>query len=267
MDMDVEAHIDSIFASPLEGFVRARDAAAAELKRAGDAEGAKRVKALKKPNVAAWGLNQLAREHADQVGELFEATERVRRAQRKVLGGGNASSLREAMGDRKRLVGRLVERAASILEAAGHGTSTQTLTAVGDSLVAIASDEEGAELLRAGRLSRELRAESVVDVGGLSLVPSEPDEDGGDEPVTIKGTESLAAAKDAVAEAKGVLTDARRTASDAEDEAKRLAADAKHAADAAEFARRAAEARKADVAEAERAVAEAEAALRDARRG
>lgn len=245
----VEERIDRLYTLPLDEFTAARDALAKELRSAGEGATATRVKGLRKPNLAAWGLNQVARAHAEDVDELFAATERVREVQRKVMSGGKGD-LRGVTDERNRVVARLVKLGSEILRRAGHATSQQTLSAIGDSLVAVASDEEGAELLRAGRLSRELKPQSVVDVGGLTLVTSEPSEAEPERP-----GRDLAALRAAVKDATKRKEEADRAVEVAEGEAERLA-------QAAEFARRAAEARRAEAAEAERALAEAEEALR-----
>ena len=51
--------LDKLYRVPLSEFVFLRNALATELKKAGDADGAKRVKALVKPNASAWAVNQL----------------------------------------------------------------------------------------------------------------------------------------------------------------------------------------------------------------
>lgn len=254
MVVGLDDDIDRLFALPLDEFTAARDALAKELRAAGDKEGTSRVKALKKPNLPAWSLNQLARRHPDEIDELFDVTERVRRAQRKVMSGGKASELREVTDERNRVVARLTRLTRAILEEAGRAAAPQTMTAVGDSLLAIASDEEGAQVLRSGRLSRELKPEAIVDVGGLTLVPPEPEA-----PEPAKPGRDVAAARAAVEQATRRRDEAERAAESGEGETQRLA-------QAAEFARRAADARRAEADEAARALEGAEAALREAER-
>ncbi|HSJ52075.1 MAG TPA: hypothetical protein VLA90_12460, partial [Actinomycetota bacterium] len=67
---DLERRIDELYSGPPDAFVAGRDALAAELKGAGDAEKAKLVKGLRKPVVAAWALNRLAREDPTGVAAL-----------------------------------------------------------------------------------------------------------------------------------------------------------------------------------------------------
>ena len=71
--MDPEEGIDGLFGLPPEEFIAARDQLARQLKAGGDAAGAKRVSALRRPTVAAWAVNQAARERPELVRELLEA--------------------------------------------------------------------------------------------------------------------------------------------------------------------------------------------------
>ena len=58
---DVEAEIDRLFELSPERFVAERDATAKRLRSGGDVEAAARVTKLRRPTVAAWALDQLAR--------------------------------------------------------------------------------------------------------------------------------------------------------------------------------------------------------------
>jgi hypothetical protein len=69
MARDVEARIDELYGLPLDRFIPERDALAKELRATGDREAAELVKAQRKPVVATWALNRLARE-AKGIAEL-----------------------------------------------------------------------------------------------------------------------------------------------------------------------------------------------------
>lgn len=259
---DVEAALDELYAAPLDGFTSTRNAIA---KRLGGTEGA-RIKASKKPNIAAWGLNQLARRHAADVDDLLAVTDKLRRAQRRAMSGGKASDLRAATDERNKVAGRLTKLVEKILTDAGHAASASALSAVRDSFVAAASDDAGADLLRKGRLTRELQPGAVIDVGGLVLVS---DADADDEPEPDRT--SLRAARETRDRARAELKAAREALKTANTEAARLeieadeaAKRAKAAAEKADFARRAADARRSDVEGAEQAVQEAEKAVESA---
>src|SRR4051812_44776528 len=55
--------VDDLFALDPSEFTAARDRLVAELREAGDKGAAAEVKALRRPTVTAWALNQLARRH------------------------------------------------------------------------------------------------------------------------------------------------------------------------------------------------------------
>ena len=80
---------DDLYALPPGEFTRARDERAKALRKEGKREEADAVKALRKPTVAAWALNQLARRRAKDVERLLTAGEKLRAAQEELLAGGD----------------------------------------------------------------------------------------------------------------------------------------------------------------------------------
>lgn len=151
--------VDELFGLPPEDFTKARDALAAELKGSGDAAAAKEVKALRKPTVAAWAVNQLSRRHPGGVRDLIEAGERLRKAQSEALGGGSGKQLRERAAERARLVDKLLQRAGDILaeadvEPAAHRERIE------ETLLAAAIDDDASRLLTEGRLEKPVAAEA-----------------------------------------------------------------------------------------------------------
>ncbi|HEY7874406.1 MAG TPA: hypothetical protein VIG64_04715 [Actinomycetota bacterium] len=138
---------DHLYEASLSDFTRARDEIAAKLKAAGDDDAARAVKTLKKPTVAAWAVNQVARRHSDDVKELL--------ALRDDLADASGAALREVGEKRRRLLARLVKHAESILRDSGHAPTGGTLEKVTQTFQAGATDEE-VELLRTGTLTREL---------------------------------------------------------------------------------------------------------------
>ncbi len=146
---------DALFALPVEGFTKARDELARRLKQEGDEQAAASVKALRKPSVAAWALNQVARSRTEDVEALLQAGEEVRTAQQATLSGKGREKLQEATAARKRVIDRLVERAAEELAAAGRTASRALLDDVSATLTATATDPEVAEKVRRGVLEKE----------------------------------------------------------------------------------------------------------------
>jgi hypothetical protein len=150
----VQQVADELYALPLQDFTKARDEHARRLRKEGSREHAEAVKALRKPTVPAWALNQVARRRPDDVRELLATGTRMREAQEALLAGGDRSSLQRASAEERRLVGELTRAATEIVgkgaEAAGER--------IRSTLHAAALDQQTAADLEAGRLVREQEA-------------------------------------------------------------------------------------------------------------
>jgi hypothetical protein len=147
---------DELFGLPPEEFVAARDELARRLRREGDAEAAKQVKALRRPSLSAWAVNRLARERGRALGPLLAAGERLRAAHQAALAGEGAAELRSAAKAEREAVAGLVETALELLREAGHPTTDATRDRVAATLHAAAASPEAADLVRDGRLTTDL---------------------------------------------------------------------------------------------------------------
>ena len=143
---------DDLYGLDPEEFVPARDAIVRELKKT-DREAAARVAKLRKPTVAAWGVNVVAREHPQQIAALLTAGERLRVAQDAALRG-DAGALRKATAERRAAVAAVADLVARVL---GDRASAQA-GAVSATLEAATVDQDVADLVRAGRLDKERSA-------------------------------------------------------------------------------------------------------------
>jgi hypothetical protein len=152
-------------------FTAARDELARRLRADGDTEAAAAVRGLRRPTLAAWSVNQLARRFADRVDALLEAGRRLRAAQAGLGGRTGADELRAAARDRRALVDELAERASWILETSGAQGAAH-LDAVRSTLEAASLDDDAARRVRAGRLDRELRAPSGFGAAEAFDLPS-----------------------------------------------------------------------------------------------
>jgi hypothetical protein len=92
--LDPEAEIGRLYGLPPERFTAARDDLAKRLRRSGAGEAAGAVKALRRPTVAAWAVNRLAREQPDALEELLDAGRRLAEAQDQAIADGAASRSR-----------------------------------------------------------------------------------------------------------------------------------------------------------------------------
>ena len=148
--------VEDLYGLPLTEFTKARDALARATAKEGNKEEAATIKALKKPSVAAWALNQLTRRHPDDVEQLLEAGARLRRAQTSALEGGDPAELREAGRGEAAHVDTLAGLARAILAEAGRGASDAQQDKLVATLRAAAVDPVGGEQLRRGVLTGEL---------------------------------------------------------------------------------------------------------------
>src|SRR5881394_216834 len=131
-----ENELDSLFTLPLGEFTDARNALAARLKRDKRLEDANRVKALSKPSVSAWTVNQLYWKHRDKFERLADAGQRFREAQASVFAGKNAD-LRELTETRRTSLSELSRLAAALLSDSGHNPAPETMRRIAATLEAL----------------------------------------------------------------------------------------------------------------------------------
>jgi hypothetical protein len=161
----LDDRISELYALALDEFTAARDALAKELRDQGEREAATEVKKLRKPNQAAWAINQAVRADPDAAGKLVNAGGRLGDAQAGALEGAGAAELREAMAGMQEAVARMM---AAVERAAGDAGGTATLDRARETLRAVASDEELREQFEAGRLTRDREA---VGFGAAATAP------------------------------------------------------------------------------------------------
>lgn len=116
----------ALFREAPENFIAARDRLAAGLRDQGRTDEAKAVKALRKPTVVAWALNQLAARDPDGVQALLDAGAEVRAAQQAAMSSsrGAADRLQAAGAARKGVIADLSAVAVAALTAGGRGAES-----------------------------------------------------------------------------------------------------------------------------------------------
>jgi len=266
---------EDLYGLPLEEFTPARDALARELRAAGRKDEAAEVKGLRKPSVAAWALNRVARQHPDAVGGLRAAGVDLRAAQEEALSG-DAGRLREASRALSDEVGRVAGLAGEALQSAGRPASAVQQEKIVATLRTAAVDAAAGDALARGVLVDDLEATGFSLLGappsGEVTAPAhrpaaEPSADG-DGTKSLPGSERPAKKPKATKEQREAVEAARRELRRCDAEAELAATRARRRAERAEIAQqRAAEAqRDADEARAaaEDAAGEAEAARRRA---
>src|SRR5262252_2567546 len=110
-----ESEIDGLYAMPLDEFTAARDELARRLRGDGDREAAGEVKALRKPSLAAWALNQVRHREPSRVKELLAAGTKLQTAQAQLVSGGKPDQLREAAAAERQMVDDVVALAEKAL--------------------------------------------------------------------------------------------------------------------------------------------------------
>jgi hypothetical protein len=264
--------VDHLYALPLEEFTPARDAAAKEIRKAGDRETAAIVAKLPKPTPAAWTANQVARDQPELIEAMLEAGEELRVAQEAAVSGGGGRGLRDATLAERRAVDAVMA-AATDYKPAGKPLSRAMADRLRTTLHAAATDDAIREALAEGRLFDEAQAGGAWP---FALEPAPREERGAKKRAAAKRGAAKAgddaATKRGAAKTGGDAATKRGAAKTGGDAATKRGAAKKSAARDAEAAKRererkAAEAREA--AEREKAEREArkalEAELREAR--
>src|SRR4029450_6368924 len=108
------------------------------------------VKALRKPSVSAWMINQLARRHPQEMKALVKAGDDPRKGQRGPVGGRAPEKLLEATRSHRDRLDDLTSLARHELDAGG-----QTLQRVAQTLRAGSIDKQASKALLAGPLSTD----------------------------------------------------------------------------------------------------------------
>jgi hypothetical protein len=117
----------ALYQAPLSEFVAERKRLSAELKAAGDKDGAARLAKLPRPTASAWTVNQLWWHEQQAFEELLQAAAAVKIGDR------------EAGARHKAALNRLKELATELLQASGNAATETTLRRVTTTLSAIAA--------------------------------------------------------------------------------------------------------------------------------
>lgn len=168
--MTVDEALDDLYGAPLEEFVTERRRLATKL--GGDE--AKELANARKPNVAAWALNQLARRERRDVDLLLDAGHRMRQAQAGVLRGAEKQTFEDARGREADALKRLTKAAERLLRDARGSASSSALAQVSEGLRAAAITEEGRELLARGRFVEPPRATGFDAFAGIDVPKQRP---------------------------------------------------------------------------------------------
>lgn len=151
----LDQDVDELFKLPLAEFIAARDSLAKRLKQNGRADDAALVKALAKPSVSAWTVNQLYWNHRPEFEELLAAGQRFHKAQTSGLAG-KVANMRGSLEARRAALAGLSDLAASLLTDAGHNPSLDMIRRVTTTLEAISAYASVSDGPTLGRLSQDV---------------------------------------------------------------------------------------------------------------
>ncbi len=236
--------MDSLFKLPLAEFTSARNELAKQLKKAKRDDEAGRVKAIPKPSLSAWAVNQLYWNHRKEFQRLLEAGKQLAEAQAAQLKGTGAD-VRPRITARREAVSALLQLADALLRDGGHGATPDTLRRIETTLEALSTSTSIPGTPEPGRLT-----EDVAPLGFESLAALMP---GG---TPAKKVVDFAATK--LQDAKALVAGKENDLRNAEDALLNATA-------ARDEAIRRAHVLHAEVEKAEKAVHSAEAALQKAR--
>ncbi|MFF8018034.1 hypothetical protein [Streptomyces sp. NPDC007929] len=169
--MDYDSVADELYALRPEEFTAARASAMASARTAGDRELAERIRALRKPSLAAWVSNLLVRGSPGEVEPLLRLGEGLRQAHQDLDG----AQLRELSRRQHALIRALSLQARQLAQEAGHPIGESVQREVENTLHAVLADPEAARAWASGRLAKPLSAAVGFPATGEGARPRRPD--------------------------------------------------------------------------------------------
>jgi hypothetical protein len=244
-----EDDIDALFQLTPPEFVTARNALATQLKKAGQNDVARRVKALPKPSISAWTVNQLYWKHRAAFEKLLANGERFRQAQVSRLAG-KGTDIHKLLNERREELSAMSRLAAQILQRSSGAAPSGVMRRITATLEALSAygtlagapsagrlvedvDPPGFDALaalvpRVGDDSRAVSPSKVLSFQKAAKTPKGKSKSVDNEKVREqKKKEQLKAARDAKQEAARELVSAKRAALQAQNALKKAALHAK----------------------------------------
>ena len=253
---NLEEDVDALFKLPLAEFTGARNDLAARLKREGRANDSNLVKALAKPSVTAWAVNQLHWKHSEAFGRLLASGQRFRQSQTSQATS-SIADLRGSLDERREALSQLSDLATVLLREAGHSPTPDTIHRITTTLEALSTFATLSGGPTPGRLTQDVDPPGFESLA--SLLPGTGTTKRREEPVSVAPSQKvgspaaktrqaapagnaqrdsqreetrrarIAAAKLSLQEARKSLTEARRRAQVLEAAQKKAQAEAKTA--------------------------------------
>jgi hypothetical protein len=167
---DLSGDIDALYQGPLSEFTASRNALEKRVKAEQGKDAAAAIKALEKPSVSAWAVNQLFWRYRTEFDRLLRTGDDLRASQQKRMAGRDVD-VNAAIDARCDALTKLMGRASTILEEAGT-TSDDIRQRVGQTLEALSvyGTSDGAP--RPGRLTGDVQPPGFAALA--ALVPAGP---------------------------------------------------------------------------------------------
>ncbi|WP_328541043.1 hypothetical protein [Streptomyces sp. NBC_00344] len=169
---DAEGLLDELYATPPPDFVSRRKELAARAKADRRVEDVRRIRAARRPTLAAWAGNLLLRSQPVESQRFLELGRALREAYRTL----DTDGIKELSQQRRSIVSALSRQAAALAREAGHQLSEAAQQDVASTLRAVLADQEAADRWAAGRLERGLTppAEFPSSAGVTADAPQKP---------------------------------------------------------------------------------------------
>lgn len=167
---DLSGDIDALYQGPLGEFTAGRNALEKRVKAEQGKEAAAAIKALEKPGVSAWAVNQLFWRYRTDFDRLLRSGDDLRASQQKRMAGRDVD-VNAAIDARREALAKLMGRAAAILEEGGT-TSDEIRNRVGQTLEALSVYGTSDAAPRPGRLTGDVQPPGFAALA--ALVPAGP---------------------------------------------------------------------------------------------
>jgi hypothetical protein len=162
---DLSGDIDALYQGPLGEFTSGRNALEKRVKAEQGKEAAGAIKALEKPSVSAWAVNQLYWRYRTDFDRLLRTGDDLRASQQKRMAGRDVD-VNAAIDARREALVKLMGRASTILEEGGT-TSDDIRQRVGQTLEALSVYGTSDAAPRPGRLTGDVQPPGFAALAAL----------------------------------------------------------------------------------------------------
>ncbi|MFG2732515.1 hypothetical protein [Streptomyces canus] len=161
----MEAVLDELYTTPPSDFVARRETLAVAAKTAGRVDDARRIRAARRPTLAAWAANLLLRSQPEESRQFLELGRALREAYQAL----DADVLKDLSAQRRRVVSALSRQAAQLARDTGHRLSQPVQQDLEATLRAVLADPDAADQWAGGRLVNALTPPSEFHPGSAPV--------------------------------------------------------------------------------------------------